>query len=250
MSSSVPSIFVATPCYGGVATIQYMSSILDLQKACLAKGVGLHVELVGGDALITRARSALAAKFLASEATHLLFIDADIAFQPDQVFRLVNAGREVVGGVYPTKSIDWAKARTAVTNRHRDLLASSVGYVVRFIPNATNSVEVDNGGFGEVAYVGTGFLMLQRSAVQKVCDAHPELRAKLGDMGGRLVPDAVMIFESMIEPETGQHLSEDYAFCRRWRDLGGAVYADFQSRFTHVGPMAFAGGLSDAVARD
>lgn len=241
-------IFLATPCYGGLANIAYVHSLLALQAACAARGLGLQVELTGGDALIGRARAAMAAKFLASDATHLFFVDADIGFTPDQALRLLDADRDVCGGIYPTKGIDWTKTRAAAQAGAPDLMAASVGYVVRFLPSPTNTVEVDETGFAPVSYVGTGFMMLKRAAVQRVADAHPELRAKLGDVGGKGGPaEAVMIFESLIEPETGQHLSEDYAFCRRWRALGGEIFADFQSRLTHVGAMAFCGSLTDAV---
>lgn len=242
-----PTIFLATPCYGGMANLHFVQSLLALQTACREREIGLHVQLTGGDALITRARSVMAAQFLRSGASHLLFVDADIGFAPEQVFRLLQADRDVVGGIYPTKGIDWTKTRAAATAGREDLLASSVGYVVRFIPNPTNSVEVDDAGFGPVAYVGTGFMLIKRQAMQRVCDAHPELKARLGDLGGRGVEEAVMVFESMIEPETGQHLSEDYAFCKRWRDLGGEIYADFLGELSHVGSMVFRGSLAKAM---
>ena len=243
------SIFLATPCYGGLAHIHYMHSVLDLQAACAARGVGLTVELGGGDALITRARAGMADKFLKSGATHLFYVDADIGFRPEQVFRLLDADRDVVGGVYPIKNIDWTKVRQAALDGKRDLMAASVGYVVRFIPSPNNSVEVDDDGFGPVSYIGTGFMMIKRKVVTAIAAAHPELRAKLGDTAGGGVAEAAMIFETMIEPGTGQHLSEDYAFCLRWRDLGGEVFADFQSRLIHVGHAAYAGSLMDAQAR-
>jgi hypothetical protein len=241
------NIYLATPCYGGLATIRYMRAVLDLQAACVERGIALTIDLTAGDALITRARSIFAAKFLASDATHLFFVDADIGFTPDQVFRLLDTDRDVAGGIYPTKGVDWDKARAAAQAGRADLMAASVGYVVRFIPSPDNSVEVDEEGFAPVAYVGNGFMLLKRCAVQRVADAHPELRASLRDFAGCGVEEAVMIFESMIEPETGRHLSEDYAFCRRWRDLGGEIFADFHSRLTHVGPFAFTGSLIDAV---
>lgn len=248
--SAAAKVFLATPCYGGMTNITYVKSLLALQTACAARGVDLHIELTGGDALIGRARATIAAKFLASDATHLFFVDADIGFTPDQAFRLLDADRDVVGGIYPTKRIDWAKVRSAAETGAPDLMAAAVSYVVRFLPSPTNTVEVDDGGFAPVSYVGTGFMMLKRVAVQAVADAHPELRAKLVDMGGGSDPDEVaMIFESLIDPETGQHLSEDYAFCRRWRALGGEIFADLQSRLTHVGAMPFSGSLADAVRR-
>lgn len=246
------SIFLATPCYGGNVHIHFMRSVLDLQAVCAEQGVGLHVELRGGDSLIPRARAILAAQFLASDATHLMFIDADIGFRPESVLRLLEARRPVVGGVYPLKQIDWTKARQAALAGLADLQAASVGYVVRFLPSPTNSVEVDETGFGPVAYVGAGFLLMQRAAVQAVWDAHPELEARMGDVagvGGGSDFRARLVFDTFIEPGTQEMLSEDYAFQRRWRDLGGEVFADFQTRLVHVGHTAYAGSLIDAQRR-
>ena len=240
---SVTSIYLATPCYGGQAFISYMTGVLELQRTCMAKTVGLHVDLGGGDALITRARATMAAKFLASDATHLLFVDADIGFSADQVFRLIDADRDLIGGVYPLKRVDWDKARKAALDGLKDLQAASVGYVVRFIPSATNSVELDDDGFGPVAYVGTGFMLVKRHVVQAVVDAHPELIAKMRDMAGTGVDRVTMIFDTMIEPETGELLSEDYAFCRRWRDLGGRIFADTTFNLQHLGQHHFQGDL-------
>jgi hypothetical protein len=246
-SAAAPFVYLATPCYGGMVTLQFMQSVLALQAACRERGIGLHIDLVGGDALITRARSRLAARFLAHpEATHILFCDADIGFAPANVFRLLDAAKPVIAAVYPLKSIDWDKARAAAKADAPDLMAASLGYVVRFIPTPDHSVEVEN-GIARVAYGGTGFLLIERQAMQRIVDAHPELRAKMGDMGDRMADEAVMVFETMIEPETGQYLSEDYAFCRRWRDLGGEIWADMEARLTHVGAAAYTGALVQAM---
>jgi hypothetical protein len=242
-----PFIYLAAPCYGGVINLYFMHSVLALQDACRERGIGLKIDLMGGDALITRARSRLAAQFLAhGEATHILYCDADIGFAPENVFRLLDLGKPVVAAVCPMKHIDWERARVAAKAEAPDMMAASLGYVVRFIPTPDNSVEVEN-GFAKVAYGGTGFLMIAREAMQALVDAHPELRARMGDMGDKLAAEAVMVFDTMIEPETGQYLSEDYAFCRRWRDLGGEIWADFEARLTHVGHAAYTGSLIEAM---
>lgn len=242
-----PFLYLAVPCYGGQLTLHFVSSLLRLQEACRERGIGMYVDMMGGEALITRGRSRLAAQFLAhDQATHILFIDADIGFAPDNVFRLLDADKEVIAAVCPLKRIDWEKVRAAAQAGVSDLQAAAIGYVVRFLPNANNSVEVEN-GMAKVAYGGTGFLMINRTAMQRIVDAHPELRAKMGDMGDRLAPEAVMVFDTMIEPETGQYLSEDYAFCRRWRDLGGDIWADFEARLTHVGHLAYTGSVMQAL---
>ena len=248
--NATTSIFLVTPCYGGLTTIAYMSSVLALQRACIERRTGLQVELGGGDALISRARGVMAGKFLEHTThSHLLFIDADIGFKPESVFRLLDADRDVVGGVYPAKRVHWDKAKRAFESGTSDVPAASYNYVVRYIPHPENRVEVDEQGFGPVAYIGTGFMLIRRQALQRVADAHPELRAKHGDMNGAAVPEAPMVFETMIEAETGEYLSEDYAFCRRWRDLGGEIFADFETRLMHVGHAAYEGSLKDSFAR-
>lgn len=240
-------IYLATPCYGGMVNLYYMQSVLALKEALAARGVGLHVELVGGDALISRARSRLAQRFLAHpQATHLLFVDADIAFEPANVLRLLEADKAVCGGVYPTKKVDWERARAAALAGVDDLQAASMNYVLRFLPTPDRSIAVDD-GFAQVSYVGTGLMLIRRDAMQRLVDAHPELRAKMGDMGGADQPDAVMVFETMIEPETGEYLSEDYAFCRRWRDLGGEIWADVQSRLGHIGHATYTGSVMQVL---
>ena len=235
------------PCYGGNLNLFFVDSMLKLQDACRDRGIGLHIDMMGGEALITRGRSRLAAAFLAYEqATHILYIDADIGFPPEQVFRLIDADRDVIAAVCPLKKIDWEKVRAAAKADVADLQEVGIGYVVRFLPNPENSVEVVD-GFAQVAYGGTGFLLIKRQAMQRLVDGYPQLRAKMGDMGDSLAREAVMVFDTMIEPETGQYLSEDYAFCRRWRDLGGEIWADFSARLTHVGHAAYTGSLLQAL---
>jgi hypothetical protein len=243
------SIFLATPAYGGQANILFFKSLLDLQPACEKAGVGLHIELTGGDALITRARSRMATQFLEeTDHTHLLFVDADIAFRPEHVFRLIEADKDVVGGVYPLKLVDWSKAAAAVKDGLKDVQAASLGYVVGFIPTPDRSVDVDDAGFGQVASIGTGFMLISRRALERVRDANPQLRCRLADMN-LAAREATLFFDTMIDPDTREHLSEDYAFCRRWRDVGGEVWADFRTRLSHIGHATFTGSLMDAVAK-
>jgi hypothetical protein len=237
-----PHLFVATPAYGGRVAIEYLHAVVALQAACEQRGIGCHVELLEDDRIIPRARARLAGRFLAHPAaTHLLFIDADIGFRPDAAFRLLAAERDVAAGVYPVKHLDWDRIRAAALAGASDLQAAGLSYVVRFLPNPGNAVEVE-AGFAQIAYAGTGFLLIRREVVARVAEAHPELTAELADEGR-----TVMVFEPMIEPETGEYLSEDYAFCRRWRDLGGEVWADIENPLTHVGHATYSGAVIQAL---
>lgn len=226
MSSKTPSLILATPCYGGMIHLIYMQSLLALQSACEARRLPLQSDLGGGEALISRARAGMMARFLASDATHLLFADADVGFTPDDVFRLLDAGRDVVGGFYPKKRVD-----TGALSRG-DPLSAATTLEARPLPDGYGE------GLHRVAALGTGFLLVSRAAAQRMTEGYAHLRAGLGDVAGSQVKDAVMVFDSFIEPETGRYLSDYEAFCRRWRDLGGEVWADAAVRVSHLAEIA------------
>src|ERR1700739_2749309 len=96
---------IATPCFGGQVSSIYAASLFKLQRAPREiPEIEVGVHLRDGDALITRARADLVALFLDdAAATHLLFVDADIGFEPDQVMRLIACGADMVAGAYPIK---------------------------------------------------------------------------------------------------------------------------------------------------
>src|ERR1700675_1218101 len=125
-------LVVATPCFGGQVSSIYASSIFQLQRALRAKSnVDLKVHLRDGDALITRARANLVTLFLDDPAaTHLLFVDADIGFTPEQVFRLIESGADVVAGLYPHKPINWDKARRGIETNRPKVASAALDYVL------------------------------------------------------------------------------------------------------------------------
>jgi hypothetical protein len=244
-------LVVATPCFGGQVSSIYASSLFALQRAVHSmSNVQLKVHLRDGDALITRARANLVTLFLDDPAaTHLLFIDADIGFTPDQVFRLIESGADVVAGCYPIKRVNWEKARRAIAAGRTNLAASSLDYVLEI--DNPDEVKVVN-GFTRVRYAGTGFLMIRRQVLEKMC-AHPDyaslrfLREHSRDaLAGS--PNRFALFECMIDPATGTYLSEDFAFCKRWTDIGGEIWADLDSRLDHVGPSVFHGDIASQFA--
>ena len=215
---AAPHHFVATPCYGGQLSATYMRSLLALADACAERGIQLDVEMGGGEALIARWRGAVFALYLTTPATHLLFIDADIAFPTEAVFRLLDTGHDVVGGAYPKK-------------------AQAPGGQIDWEVDPLVGERLEPSGLQEVASTGTGFLLVSRAAAQRMSHGHPELRAKLGDLKGAVAPEAVMVFDNLIEPHTGRYLADHQAFCRRWRILGGKVWTDFDLGLTHLGEV-------------
>jgi hypothetical protein len=237
-------LVIATPCYGGVATTLYLTSLLKLERACRARGLSLGWVFVTNDSLIPRARAELVAMFLANpRATHMLFIDADIGFDPEQVFRLMAFDADFVAGSAPIKKLDWDKLRRVVVAGAPKPESTALTYVLGI--DNVGKVEARD-GFAKVRAVGNAFLMLRRSALLRMCAAHPELKYdQIHSPGFQPTSDhRYALFECMVDPKTRAYLSEDFAFCRRWTDLGGDIWLDLQSQLTHVGPTEFVGDLS------
>jgi hypothetical protein len=242
-------LVVATPCFGGQVSSIYASSIFQLQRAVRTKSnIELKVLMRDGDALITRARANLMTQFLDDPtATHFLFIDADIGFEPEQVFRLIESGADMVAGVYPIKRVNWDKARRVIESKRAKVAAAALDYVLEI--NDPDHVAVVN-GFTRVRYAGTGFLMIRRHVFEKMCLAYASLQFfrehSLDALAGS--PNRFALFECMIDAKSGTYLSEDFAFCKRWTDMGGEIWADLESRLDHVGPSVFHGDISSQFA--
>jgi len=107
-SQARPNLFVATPCFGGLVS-QQMQSVLALVQLGSIANFDVTLALLGHDSLITRSRNTLVSQFLQTSSTHLFFIDADICFEPEQVFRMLSFDRDFVAGIYPLKVIDWSE---------------------------------------------------------------------------------------------------------------------------------------------
>ncbi len=244
MADRTVFLVVATPCYAGLMTSVYVNSMLRLTAACRSAGIQLGWLFVGNDALIPRARAELTALFLDNpKATHLLFIDADIGFQPEEVFRLLAFDAPVCAGAAPVKSLDWGKLRRVLAVGAPKPESTSLNYVLGIDDVARVQTRQ---GFARTRAVGNGFMMIRRDALERMCDAHPELKYE-SIHAPTAAPESrhrFALFECMIDPETRAYVSEDFAFCRRWTDLGGEIWLDLQSQLTHVGPAEYVGDLS------
>jgi hypothetical protein len=242
------NLVVATPCFGGQISVLYAASLFKLQQLIRSySGLTLKVLFKDGDALITRARASLLSQFLEDEAaTHLLFLDADIGFEAEQVLRLIQCGAEMCAAVYPVKRIDWDKVKQTIETARPDPAAAALRYVFE-VDDPTAVIE--KAGFVKVRYAGTGFFMMRRDAVERMCARYPQLHYKRDhSIDAATISDKrYALFECMIADD-GTYLSEDFAFCRRWTDMGGEIWADLKSTLCHVGPMTFRGDLSSQFA--
>jgi len=252
-------LFVATPMYGGMNHGLYMKSCLDLQSVMSKYGVEVKFSFLFNESLITRARNYLVDEFLRTDYTHMLFIDSDIHFNPQDVIAMLALDKDVIGGPYPKKSMNWGNiaeaARKHPTIEPREL-ENLVGEYVFNVVKGTQSFQVSEPL--EVMEIGTGYMMIKRHVFSKLEEAFPQLRYKPDHVGQANFDGSRYIhayFDTIIDTAdsaTGggsdRYLSEDYMFCQLWRKIGGQIYLCPWMRTQHIGTYAFTGNMP-AVAQ-
>jgi len=213
-------VHFAVPCYGGMVSEPTMTSFI--RFTLLAQRVGLNwsLDTMVNESLVTRARNNLCAKMMTNTAaTHFMFIDADIRFEPEAIFGMIAVDKDVIGGLYPKKSLP-------------------IDYVV----NLKNGGRIE-GPIFQVDTQGTGFLLFKKHVYEKLIAAHPECKYvdDIG-LGKQFEPFMYSIFDTVIDAR-GHYLSEDWTFCRRWQALGGDIWADSRVLLNHIGHYEFRGDL-------
>jgi hypothetical protein len=236
-----PMVFIATPCFGGLVSQHYMQSILGLIQFAGQAGFDAALALLGHDSLITRSRNTLVTQFLNTpEATHLLFIDADIAFEASQVHHMLSFDRDFVAGIYPLKVIDWSNAAMARAASGRETFQTAPLLYVGTLC-AHDKLERE-GRFATGIYCGGGFMMLKRQVIERMIAAYPESRYKSAHAYSNAKGDVNhALFECKIDKDTDAYISEDFGFCQKWRDIGGKIWLDTEGKLTHVGSYSFQG---------
>ena len=224
-------LFIATPAFGHQVTTNYMNSVMRFVSTSHPKiQVSTAIHLQSGMALVTQARNNCVASFLKSDCTHFFFIDSDIGFDPEAVYRLLEKDEEVVLTPYAVKGFGQNFA---------------LQFIVHF-PDREN-VKIGKDGFVEITAGPTGFMMIKREAFEKLIKAYPDKKTVNKQLVGNKVEimdtDWYTFFETGIDPENG-YLGEDICFCKLWTNIGGKIYADAMSELTHFGGHPFKGALN------
>jgi hypothetical protein len=242
---ALPQIYLATPAYGGLVTTNYMLSVVRLTTMAGELGFETTLNLLGKDSLITRSRNTLVAHFLSiPDATHMMFIDADIGFEAEQVKRMLDFDEDVVAGMYPLKALRWEQPSGLTAGERPE--TAMLHYVGKFCDKSTLELR---DGFATGEYCGTGFMLMKRAVLERMVTAHPETAYRTDHVYAETASEGSIfhaLFDCMIDKETGEYLSEDFGFCKRWRALGGKIWLDTLGSLSHTGPFDFVG---DPAAR-
>jgi len=247
-------IFVGTPMYGGQATGLYTKATNDLSMLCAAHGITLKYYFLFNESLVQRARNYIADEFLRSDCSHLLFIDADIAFNPKDALALLGIHLQnpeeypIVTGPYPKKTIAWEKvAKAAQMGKSDDDPFELARFTSDFVFNPVKGMkQFKLSEPVEVQEAGTGFMLISREAFLRYRDAYPELsylpdHARTEQFDG--TREITAFFDCVIDPESKRYLSEDYFFCHKARDAGLKVWMCPWMHLNHVGTHIFQGGM-------
>lgn len=240
-------IFVGLPCYGCRLMTRCMTSILRFQAFCIQNGIKVTFDIMGNESLITRGRSILAQRFLQSGATHLLFIDSDIAFDPVSVLRMIVFDGDVVAGIYAKKAISWDAVAATPSTSPDGLKDASLSFNINLPPGQTSHA-VQN-GFIKVLDAATGFFMVKKETFERIRDAMPDIKA-VNDIPNSKnnVPEYPLFFDTSIDVDSKRYLSEDYHFCRLVQQQGMDVYVDITATVSHTGSVQYDGDLQDRVS--
>jgi hypothetical protein len=209
-------VHICMPCYGGMLTESTFMSYIKWSNTCRQLGLDWTMETMTNESLISRARNTLTAKFLNNpDSTHLMFIDADIGWEPWHLLVLLNRDVDVIGGLYPMKSLP-----------------------VKWVVNGFEGAEEGPDGLQEVSKTGTGFMLIKRHVFEKL-DAHPAVKSFNNDIGlpKELDKHLKTYFDTAVREN--RYYSEDWTFCENWRDLGGKVWVDKRVLLKHTGTYVF-----------
>lgn len=238
-------LFVASPMYGGLCYGFYVQSCLQLQTLCKNANMNLSFSYLFNESLIQRARNLLTHHFLQSEATHMMFIDADIRFNPNDIFPMIEADKDIICGIYPKKEINWQTVRNAINaGVPDDQLKHHTGAFVVNLVDYQTEVTVPINQPVEIWNGGTGFMLIKREVFEGLIGKVPMYLNNVLDLQSNKNGETIHeFFATQIEPESKLLLSEDYDFCKKARNNGYKVWAAPWVQLAHVGTYAFEGQL-------
>jgi hypothetical protein len=239
-------IFIATPMYGGMCVGGYTMGLLNCVQEFMKNNILMYYGYMMNESLITRARNTLTYDFLATDATHLMFIDADISFNPESITSMLDADKDIICGLYPKKEINWKTIAEAVKSgvEYQDLPRHTGTFVVNLVGNATRQEALVNEPM-EIANGGTGFMLIKREVFESLRDKVPTYTNDMIQIVD-VNPEKRVIhefFTTSIDEETNRLLSEDYHFCKLARNNGYKVYAAPWVNLSHTGTYNFNGIL-------
>lgn len=236
-------ICIATPMYGGNCKGVYTESLINLLVVLSKAGHQVVYTKIYNESLITRARNSLVREFYLSNSDAMLFIDADHGFSAEDVLKMIESGKDLIGAIYPMKNINWEDVRNAALLNKQNL-ADYSGFFSANFPVGQNTINLHEPV--EVVNVATGMMFITKKVFDTMAP-NCKTYAFSGNTGAMEFDNKVTEFFATEIDEEGVLLSEDYYFCKKWQELGGTVYAAPWVRISHSGDYEFRANFANSM---
>jgi hypothetical protein len=249
-------LYILTPCFASLCYVNYVHCLMATVELFRRFNITIKIEFCKNDSLVSRARNNLIARGMTDkDATHFLFIDNDISWDPVDILKLIMADKDIIGGIYPLKNYDWNKLikdpmnpynsniiQSLIKKKNESQLANMVSdaamiqyNMLRYNINYIGQFLEINNNIAKVRHLATGFMMIKRNTLSCMMKAFPS--TKYTDDVNFLKPTenemAYALFDCGVED--GHYYSEDWLFCDRWTKMGGDIYVDVSINLTHTG---------------
>ena len=239
-------VVISTHMFGGMCTGHYTQSLLMTGAAFTQSGIQMSAMMMFNESLIQRARNGLVKNFLKTDGDYLMFIDADIGWNPHDILPMIEADKDIICGIYPKKEINWHGVKAAVeAGVPVEQLKHHSGALVVNLVDYSGTVTVPRKDPLEIWNGGTGFMLIKRSVFEGLKDKVAAYTNDVVDLNNSVNPGDQIheFFAVSIEEGTNRLLSEDYHFCMLARKHGYKVWAAPWVSLGHVGSYLFEGTL-------
>lgn len=205
-------VFIGTVSSNATVSAYYTSSIFNSQKLLKENGIDSYLDIIVNEPLIQLARNKILSLFIESDCDELIFIDSDQAWDAEDLLKLINIDKDFVGAPV--------------------IFKNSNKYNVSF-------TEIFEEDLIKVDSVGTGFLKISKKVAKALSDSSEKYTD--GEEVNKMAFE-VQIFN-------GNILSEDFVFCKKWKDLGGDIFVDPSIDPYHIGNASFRGNFKDYLEK-
>lgn len=264
VSKNKTKVYILTPCYGSLCFVNYVKCVMATCDMFRSLGIGYSLEFCRNDSLVSRARNNLVAKAMNDpEMTHIIFIDADITWNPTDILKLIVCNKALCGGVYPLKHYYWERLtanpeknfiKEVLERKKKSDFHSHISdelmiqhNLLRYNINYNNNVLSIDNNLAKVRHLATGFMMIKRSTIEKMSQAFPSTKYTddVGFLQGKENDFAYALFDCGVEDN--HYYSEDWLFCHRWTKMGGSIWLDVTINLVHTGNEDFSGSYLSTI---
>jgi hypothetical protein len=218
-------LFLALPAYDFKVSLKLAVSLAKLAQQLPQHGIDMTIGSVCGCSVVSRARNLLVRDFLDSDCTDLMFIDADINFEPDDVLRLMAWSSD------PQKGIVGGVPRTRKTNKV---------YIAQ-LDQDEEGVTMNGMGLVRAKRIATAFMMVRRDVFERLVNENPQWNYYDHTADKQLNA----VFDFLVTEEG--YMGEDYLFCDRARQIGYEVWIDPTIKLGHMGVQEYDGDFGKDI---